>query len=357
MPTLKDKTTGRKAEHVKLTLNKDVQHRTKSTGFEDIDFVHNALPELDFSKIDTSAGIFGKSVSAPIIISSMTGGYAGAEKINMGLAQAAQELGLAMGLGSQRAMMESRELEASYKIRKVAPDIPLFGNIGIFQLKNYSPKQVEAAVQKVEADALAVHLNPLQEAIQPEGDRDFTRCLSALEKLCSSLSVPVIAKEVGAGISGKVAGMLKKAGVKYIDVSGAGGTSWSGVEIERGGLHKEYWDWGIPTALAVADVTKNTDLPVIASGGMRSGLDVAKAIALGAGYGAAAHPFLAAVSKGGAKAASAELKLWIDSLKLAMFLTRSKNLNALENSKLLITGRLAEEMRLVGADPAAFAKR
>src|SRR3989344_6072065 len=232
------KTVKRKAEHVEVTLRKDVQHRCKCAGFEDIDFVHDALPELDFSKIDTSSKLFGKRISAPIIISSMTGGYAGAGKINMGLAQAAEELGLAMGVGSQRAMIERWELAPSYNIRKVAPSIPIFGNIGIFQLKRYKADQIVQALEQIGADALAVHLNPLQEVMQPEGDKDFSGCLAALHHLCSKLHVPVIAKEVGSGLSGHVAKQLAEAGVKYIDVSGAGGTSWSAVEIERGrGAH------------------------------------------------------------------------------------------------------------------------
>ncbi|VVC04905.1 Isopentenyl-diphosphate delta-isomerase [Candidatus Burarchaeum australiense] len=341
------KTVRRKAEHVEVTLGKNVQCRAKSAGFDDIDFVHCALPELDFDKIDTRSKLFGKPMSAPIIISSMTGGYAGAEKINAELAKAAQELGLAMGVGSQRAMIEQKSLASTYNIRKVAPDIPLFGNIGICQLKKYSPAQIEAAVSAIGADALAVHLNPLQEIIQPEGDRDFTGCLPALERLCSKLNVPVIAKEVGSGISGEVAKQLERAGVKFIDVSGAGGTSWSGVEIERSGCHYEYWDWGIPTAVAVVDVARSTRLPVIASGGMRCGLDVAKGIALGASYGAAAQPFLAAVSKGGAKAAACELQSWIDSLKMAMLLTRAHNLEKLAKAKLLVTGQTAERLRLL----------
>ena len=285
----------------------------------------------------------------------MTGGYAGAGKINMGLAQAAEELGLAMGVGSQRAMIERWELAPSYNIRKAAPRIPLFGNIGIFQLKRYKADQIVQALEQIGADALAVHLNPLQEVMQPEGDKDFSGCLAALHHLCSKLHVPVIAKEVGSGLSGHVAKQLAEAGVKYIDVSGAGGTSWSAVEIERGrGAHCEYWDWGIPTAVAVADVARSTQLPIIASGGIRSGLDVAKGIALGASYGAAAYPFLVAVSKGGAKGAARELSSWIDSLKIAMFLTRSRNLAELAKAKIFITGRTAELMGLMGQNLASY---
>jgi isopentenyl-diphosphate delta-isomerase len=340
-------TVSRKAEHVAVTLKKNVQY-SKGTGFSDIDFIHNAVPELDFAKIDAHTSLFGKHMSAPIIISSMTGGYAGAEKINLGLAEAAQETGVAMGVGSQRAMIERNDLTATYAIRKAAPDIPLFGNVGIFQLKRYSVEQIEGMVQRIEADALAVHINPLQEIIQPEGDTDFSGCLHALHKLCERLHVPVIAKEVGAGISGEVAKKLVHAGVKYIDVSGSGGTSWSAVEIERGGSHSEYWDWGIPTALAVADVAKSVKVPIICSGGVRSGLDIAKGIALGASYGAAAHPFLVAVTKGGANGATKELEFWKDSLKIAMFLTSSKNLEQMKKARMLISGRAAQQFASAG---------
>jgi len=212
-------------------------------------------------------------------------------------------------------------------------------------------------VHAIDADALVVHINPLQEIIQPEGDRDFSGCLEALERLCSRLSVPVIAKEVGAGISAEVAGRLEAAGVDYIDVSGAGGTSWSGVELERGGRHAEYWNWGIPTALALAEVSHAVGVPLIASGGVRSGLDVAKSISLGASYGAAALPFLKAVTKGGAKGAQKELEYWINSLKIAMFLTGSKDLHALAGAHVLVTGRTAELMRLRGINPSDYAQR
>ncbi|RLG19063.1 type 2 isopentenyl-diphosphate Delta-isomerase [Candidatus Micrarchaeota archaeon] len=356
MPDSGSETKKRKAEHVELSLKTDVGYG-KSTGFEDVEFIHHALPELDFDKLDTRSKLFNKPISAPFIISSMTGGYQGAEKINRALAKAAQEMGVGMGLGSQRAMIESNELASSYNVRKEAPDIPLFGNIGIYQLKKYSPEKIEDAVSKIEADALAVHLNPLQEIVQPEGDRNFSSCLKALEKLCSKLSVPVIAKEVGAGISGKVAKMLEDAGVKYIDVSGAGGTSWSAVEIRRGSRHREYWNWGIPTAVAVADSAKHSSLPLIVSGGVRNGLDVAKGIALGASYGAAAHPFLKAVSEKGVKGAVSELKYWRDSLKIAMFLTGSSNLKQLSNSRLLILGKTAESFELLGLKPAGYASR
>jgi len=356
MPKNGPATVSRKAEHVAITLNKDVQY-SKGTGFADVDFVHHALPELDFEKIDTRTQLFNRKMQAPLMISSMTGGYAGAEKINLQLAEAAQEAGVAMGVGSQRAMIEKKEMGRTYAIRKAARDIPLFGNIGIYQLKHYSAAQVEGMVQGIEADALAVHINPLQEILQPEGDKDFSGCLRALQKLCEHISVPVMAKEVGAGISGEVAKMLVENGVKFVDVSGSGGTSWSAVEIERSGAHHEYWDWGIPTALAVADAARSVKVPIIASGGVRTGLDVAKGIALGASYGAAAHPFLKAVMKGGAKGAVREIGQWKQSLKIAMFLTGSADLKKLANARLLVTGATAERMRLLDIDPVRFARR
>jgi len=353
----KSATQDRKSSHLSICSKKDVEFREKRTGFGDIDFMHCALPELDLGKIDVSCSIFGKRLSAPFIIEPITGGSAEAGKINRSLAEAAQQAGVAMGLGSQRAMMENPSLVNTYKVRDVAPDIFLLGNIGVAQLIEYDARRIQEALEQVQADALFVHMNALQEAIQPEGNRNFEKCISSLEKLTSHLNLPVIVKETGAGISKEVALSLKNAGVKGIDVGGAGGTSWGAVELLRNpGAHESFWEWGIPTALSIVEVASVCNLPIIASGGVRSGVDAAKAIALGADYAGAALPFLKSAEKG-SKGVAEELAKWNEQLKICMFLSGSKNLASLVNSQLLITGKTAELFKLRGISAEGFANR
>lgn len=342
---------------MKICSTKNVEFREKSTGLEDIDFIHRALPELDLSRIDISSNIFGKRLSAPFLIESITGGSAEAKKINKSLAKAAERAGVAMGLGSLRAMIENPSLAETYWVRDVAPDIFLLGNIGIAQLMEYDVKRIADALGRVKADALFVHLNALQEAIQLEGNKNFEKGISLLQKLTSQLPMPVIAKETGAGISREVAMELKSAGVRGIDIGGAGGTSWGGVELLRNSNgHKSFWEWGIPTALSIVEVASVSKLPIIASGGIRSGCDAAKAIALGVDYAGAALPFFKSAEKG-ENAVFEELERWKEQLKTCMFLTGSKNLNALRNTQLLIIGRTAELFRLRGVSPEGFANR
>jgi isopentenyl-diphosphate delta-isomerase len=353
----KSVTQDRKSSHLKICSTKNVEFNNKSTGLENIDFIHTALPELDLGKIDISCDIFGKKLSAPFLIESITGGSTEAKKINKSLAKAAEQAGIAMGLGSQRAMIENPPLADTYWVRDVAPNIFLLGNIGIAQIMEYDAKRILDAVEQVKADALFIHLNALQEAIQPEGNRNFERCLSSLGKLTSQLSIPVIAKETGAGISREIAVELKNAGVRGIDVGGAGGTSWGAVELLRSSEgHKSFWEWGIPTALSIVEVASVVKLPIIASGGIRSGCDAAKAIALGADYAGAALPFLKSAKKG-ESAVFEELERWKEQLKTCMFLTGSKNLKALQATQLIITGRTAELFRLRGVSPEGFANR
>ncbi|QLJ52237.1 MAG: Isopentenyl-diphosphate delta-isomerase, FMN-dependent [Candidatus Fermentimicrarchaeum limneticum] len=353
----KSTTERRKSSHLRICSTKNVEFAHKTTGFEDVDFIHRALPELGVDKIDITCSAFGKRLSAPFFIESITGGSAEAKRINKSLAAAAEKAGVAMGLGSQRAMIENPSLSDTYCVRDVAPDILLIGNIGIAQLMEYDVRRITDAVDCVGADAIFVHLNALQEAIQPEGNRNFEKCLSYLEKFTSQLSIPVIAKETGAGISRDVAAALSKAGVKGIDVAGAGGTSWGAVELHRNSQgHESFWEWGIPTALSVVEVAGTCKLPIIASGGIRSGCDAAKAIALGADYAGAALPFLKAAEKG-EKAVFDELERWKEQLKICMFLTGCENLKSLANSPLIITGRTAELFRLRGISPEGFANR
>lgn len=279
----------------------------------------------------------------------MTGGYPGAEKINLSLAAAAEKERLALGLGSQRAMIEKPELASTYKVRKAAPSIPLIGNIGACQLASYGVKKVREMLDSVEADALAIHLNPLQEVVQPEGDKKFSGILSQIGIFCRELGLPVIVKETGAGISGKSALELRRAGVKMVDVSGSGGTSWSKTEYLRSGEAPTFADWGNPTCGCIASCSYVIE--TIGSGGVRDGLDAAKCIALGASFAGAALPFLRA------KEPAAEAAKWKRDLKIAMLLSGSRNVWQLKKARLVVTGRTAEAMERLGIDPGKYARR
>ena len=277
-----------------------------STGFERIDLKHVALPELDFARIDTTMTLFKKQLTAPILISSMTGGTAAGAGFNRTLALAAEQCGIAMGVGSQRAAIENPELAESFNIRRFAPTALLFANLGAVQLNyGYGIEECKRAVDMFEADGLYLHLNPLQEALQPEGNHNFSGLLPKIEKVCRSLPVPVLVKEVGWGIGLETARQLLEAGVTGIDVAGAGGTSWAKVEMYRqpdplkAAIHAAFGDWGIPTAgnlLQLRDLEGN---PLIfASGGLRDGVDLAKSLALGAKLGGFARKFLLAARQG-----------------------------------------------------------
>ncbi len=326
----KTKTESRKKDHVDLVLKKDVQY-AKSPGFERIDFIHNALPECNFNKIDLSCQFLGKRLNYPLLITGMTGGYKDAERINKGLAEAAEKFGLAFGVGSQRAMLENPELKKTYHVRDVAPNIPLIANIGGVQLKKYGLEKVSSLVSSIEADALAIHLNPLQEMIQPEGDRDFTGVLAAIAGACKNVGVPVIVKETGAGINQDVALQLKQAGVSYIDISGSGGTSWSKVEYLRKGFIPGFENWGIPTVAAI--IQCRGVLPLIGSGGVRDGIDAAKCIALGCELAGAAYPFIKSFES---SVSSLEklIETWQQQMKTCALLTGSKNYDELRKSKI-----------------------
>jgi isopentenyl-diphosphate delta-isomerase len=339
----KTQTESRKKDHVELVVKNGAQY-AKTSGFERMDFVHNALPEISPDSVDLSTTFLNKAMRYPIIMTGMTGGYGDAEKINKGLAAAAQKYGLALGVGSQRAMLEKPELAKTYKIRDVAPDIPLLANIGAFQLKKYPFEKIESLVQAIEADGLAIHLNALQEVIQPEGDTDFTGVLEAIRSTCEKLHVPVIVKETGAGISQDVALKLQGAGVAWLDVAGAGGTSWSRVEYMRagavpkkaghasaGGIVPGFEDWGIPTAECI--IQCRGVLPMIASGGIRNGVEGAKAIALGADLCGAAYPFVKAL---GEQRLDAYVETFQKQMRICAFLTGSRTLADLKRAKLIM---------------------
>ncbi|MEK6982816.1 MAG: type 2 isopentenyl-diphosphate Delta-isomerase [Candidatus Micrarchaeota archaeon] len=329
-PKANKQTESRKKDHVDIVLKKDVQY-TQTNGLEKVQFIHNALPECDFNKIDLSTNFLNKKLQAPILITGMTGGYKDAQWINQELAKAAQKYGLAFGLGSQRAMIENPELKKTYDVRSIAPSVPIIANIGAVQLKKYSTGQIEEMIDAVDADALAIHLNALQEVIQPEGDKDFSGVLSAIEKACEVLETPIIVKETGAGISDDVAIKLKEIGVAYIDVSGSGGTSWSKVEYQRGKTVPGFENWGNSTFDSLL-MCKGI-LPLIASGGIRSGIDIAKSITLGADLGGSAYPLIKALHE---KKLEEKIEEWTNQIRTCMFLTGSKDIESLKKAKMMI---------------------
>ena len=335
-------TQARKDQHLQICLEKDIQFHQQTNGLERYRFDHYCLPEIDFNEIDLKTTFLGKQLSAPLLISSMTGGTPQAQKINYRLAEFAQAYQLAMGVGSQRVAVEKPEVADTFRVRSLAPDILLFANLGAVQLNyTYGVEECQKAVDILEADALILHLNPLQECIQPNGDRNFKGLLTKIVQICDKLPVPVIVKEVGNGISGKMAQVLIEAGVSVIDVAGAGGTSWSKVESERTSnrvqrqLGQTFGDWGIPTAECLLQIrTIFPDIPLIASGGLRNGLEVAKAIALGADLAGLALPFLQAAEQ----SPEALIQL-IDCLKAelttALFCTGARSLSQLRQDNRL----------------------
>jgi len=334
------KTQTRKKEHLELCLDTDSVSSPSSTGLEAYRFVHNALPEIDIDEIDVSVTFLGKRLKAPILISSMTGGFDLARKVNRNLATAAQALGLAMGVGSQRVAIEEPSAAASFQVRDLAPDILLFGNLGAVQLNyGYGIDQCRRAVAMIGADGLILHLNVLQEAVQPEGNRNFKGLTGKIATVCAELDVPVVAKEVGNGISVDVAMRLQRAGVKAIDIAGKGGTSWSAVEAQRAARRGQpadtaFADWGIPTEEALISTRKALpELPLIASGGIRTGVDMAKSIALGADLAALGQPLLAAALESADKVVES-LAGAIHELKVSMLCVGAKRLGDLRHAPL-----------------------
>jgi isopentenyl-diphosphate delta-isomerase len=334
-------TSDRKADHIQINLTRDVQSGM-SNGFEAYHFIHQALPEIDLDQIDTTIKLFGKNLSLPLIISSMTGGTGRAEEINRLLARSAENAGIAMGLGSMRAAIEDPKSEKTFKVRDVAPNILLFANLGAVQLNySYSIEHCKRLIDMISADGLILHLNPLQEALQPEGNTHFAGLLGKIEKVCKQLDVPVIVKEVGWGIDGEIAKKLVDAGVRAIDVAGAGGTSWSQVEMYRQHDHilaeaaSAFKDWGIPTAESIVNVHKAVpDIPIIGSGGLRNGIDLAKSIALGATVGGFAGILFRAAHAGESKLAE-EIRRISTELRVTMFAVGASNLMQLSKTRLV----------------------
>ncbi|MEE2997455.1 MAG: type 2 isopentenyl-diphosphate Delta-isomerase [Pseudomonadota bacterium] len=333
----------RKRAHIETVLTEDVAAKGISTGFEQLFFEHVALPEIDLDSVDTRSDVLGKHLAAPLLISSMTGGTDVARDINLHLAEAAQEMGIAMGVGSQRAAIVDPMFADTFRVRSAAPDILLFANLGAVQFNyGFTGDDARKAVEMIEADALFLHLNPLQEAIQAEGDGNWSGVLSKIEELIPALDVPVVVKEVGNGISADLARRLIEAGVAGIDVAGAGGTSWSEVEAHRQINEKmrrvahSFAGWGIPTVRALSQVRDALpDTLVIASGGIRTGVDVAKAIRLGADLVGMAAPTLRSATNR-AKAVEDQMSAVAEELKIAMFCTGSQDLSALRRSVIRI---------------------
>jgi len=340
--TLSEETQARKSDHLRVCLEEDVQCRQVTTGLEQYRFNHCCLPELDFDAITTQTTFLGKALKAPLLISSMTGGTELAKTINFRLAKLAQHYRLAIGVGSQRVAIENPAVIDTFAIRTVAPDALIFANLGAVQLNyKYGVAECLQVVEGLKADALILHINPLQEAVQTRGDKNFAGLFDKIARVCDALPVPVIAKEVGNGISAAMAEKLVAAGVQAIDVAGAGGTSWALVESERAKdklqrrLGRTFADWGLPTAECLVQIrAAQPTVPLIASGGLRNGLDVATAIALGADLAGLALPFLQAANE--SEAALHELvEILLAELKTAMFCSGCSDLAALRSPGVL----------------------
>ncbi len=352
-------TSSRKLDHIRICQDRAVEADWRP--FDDLVLVHRALPELDADRIDTTCQFLGRRLMAPIMITGMTGGHPDAKEINLNLAIAAQEMGVALGLGSQRAALEDSSLEETFSVvRDAAPDIPIVGNIGAVQLRNDGPEVLERLAGMIDADAIAIHLNFLQESIQPEGETDGSSVIAAITSAASG-KVPIIVKETGAGISWEIASDLMRAGVRIVDVSGMGGTSWSGVEAYRADEHGDsesvdmgnlFWNWGIPTPVSVVECI-HAGAEVVASGGVRSGVDVAKGIALGASMAGTALPMLGPATISSDEVARS-LKAYIRALRISMFLTGSENIEVLKSAPIIIAGRSREYLESRGFDTRKF---
>ena len=345
-------TERRKLDHIRICLERDVEARGVSTWLEHVWLVHSAVPAAEYGQVDLRMRFLGHEFAAPLMVAAITGGTREAERINATIAEAVEELGLGMGVGSQRAALEKPELARTFRVaREKAPTAFLVANIGYSEVAQGLPLEVlERLVSMIEADALAVHLNPLQEVVQAEGRPGGPSFLERLAELADRLSVPVIAKEVGCGISAEVAKALEAHGADAIDVAGAGGTSWAAVEhyraLEAGDalrarLGQTFWDWGIPTAASILEAKSATELPLIASGGIRTGLDVAKCLALGADMAAMALPVLKAAVRGPG-AVKELLRAVVEELRVATFLAGCRSMAELARAPVVLTGPLAE---------------
>jgi isopentenyl-diphosphate Delta-isomerase len=364
---LAEETRQRKADHIKICLNQKAQAKQATTGFEDIRFVNRALPEIDKKKIDLSTCLFGHKFNAPIIVGAMTGGTAEAKKINANIAQAVEKLGLGMGVGSQRAAIEDPKLAESFAVaRKKAPNAFLIANLGGVQLAHgYGLKEAKKAAEMIDADAVAIHLNALQETVQPKGQTNFEGVLTKIGEIAGEMDIPVIVKETGSGIAAEDATKLEAAGVEAIDVGGLGGTSFAAVEYHRTAkedngvqrvLGEVFWDWGIPTAASLVETVQTIKIPVFASGGIRSGVDVAKALSLGASLTSLSQPVLQAAVKSAANTESL-LSLLVEELRNTMFLVGAEKAAQLAMAPLVVTGETGKWLEIRGFDVKGYARR
>jgi len=364
---LAKKTEERKNDHLEICLKENVQARRVTTGFEELHLVHKALPEIQRKAINLSTKVFNHKFSAPLIVESMTGGTPKATEINVTLAQAVEELGLGMGVGSQRAAIENPKVAKTFSVtRKEAPNAFIMANLGAPQLgRGYGVKEAKKAIEMLDADALAIHLNPLQEAIQPEGETRYVGVAAEIKKIVKELAVPVIVKETGCGIASAEAKQLEAIGVAAIDIAGAGGTSWAAVEYYRAKsrndefhqrLGETFWDWGIPTAASLIEATQRVRIPVIASGGIRSGIDVAKALALGASLTGTAYPVLDPATHG-KEEVKKKLQFIIEELRNTMFLVGVDSVQKLKKVPIIVTGKIADWLTTRGFETQNYAKR
>ena len=336
----------RKADHLDLCATDEVAFKERTTLLECVRLVHQSLPDASFDSIDTRVRLLGKELRAPLLIAAMTGGHERAAQINQELASIANELGYAFGLGSQRAMQKQPETSWTYQVRERAPDALIFGNVGVVQARDLTTETIAEMLAEVGADALCVHMNPAMELVQPGGDRDFSRGLETFQRLWAELGMPIIAKETGNGVSREVAARLRAIGIRYADTSGAGGTSWVGVETLRAqgdgrALGEALWDWGVPTAASVRYCVE-AGMTTIATGGIRTGMDVARAIALGASCAGIARNVYQALLEGGSDGARTFLRRVELELRSIMLLCGAKTIEELQQAPRVVTGELRD---------------
>ena len=349
----------RKTDHLVICATGDVGFDQQSTLLENVQLVHDSLPELSTSDIDLTTMVFGKKLRAPILIAAMTGGNEEAGRVNRDLAEIAEERGYAFGLGSQRAMHVKENVGSTYKVRDVAPTTLVLGNIGVVQAHAMSTKDIRALADSVGANAMCIHLNPAQELIQSDGDRDFRGGIATYERLVGELGIPVIAKETGCGISRDVGLRLRRAGIRHVDVSGAGGTSWVAVETrraeERGDVQKQALgaalrNWGVPTGASVALLSPLGFETIIATGGVGTGLDACRALALGASMVGIARPLLRARFTGGKAGALAALDAIEAEMRAVLLLTGCRTPADLRKAPRVVSGQLAQWIEQLGGD-------